>query len=127
MRRAARWLEADGILLVTVPAFRLLWTTHDDLNFHRTRYTRGELVGALRLAGFRIREARYFFHWLFPVKLMVRAKEHVLGGEPGPPGIPPLLVNRFLYAVSRLEQRTWGRLRPPLGSSILAIAEPSAR
>lgn len=122
LRLAARLLRPDGILVLTVPAFRILWTTHDDLNFHRTRYTRAELARAVRDAGLSIRTVQYFFHWLFPVKLLVRAKEQVLGGEPRPPRVPPPLLNRLLYLASRLEQRLWGRLGPPLGSSILAVA-----
>jgi len=124
LRLAARLLRPDGLLVLTVPAFRMLWTAHDDLNFHRTRYTRAELVRALRGAGLSIRVARYFFHWLFPVKLLVRAKERIRGGEPRPPRLPPPRVNRMLYLTSRFEQRSWGRLGLPLGSSILAVAAP---
>src|ERR1051326_7977069 len=32
-------LEPDGVLLATVPAFMSLWTRHDELNHHYTRYT----------------------------------------------------------------------------------------
>jgi len=124
LRLAARLLRPDGVLVLTVPAFRLLWTAHDDLNHHRTRYTRAELVGALRDAGFSLRSARYFFHWLFPVKLLVRAKERLRGDEPRPPGLPPPRLNRLLYLACRLEQRTWGRLGLPFGSSLLAVALP---
>lgn len=124
LRLAARLLRPDGVLVLTVPAFRLLWTTHDDLNFHRTRYTRAELVRALRGAGFSLRSARYFFHWLFLAKLLVRARERLGGGEPQPPRIPPPPLNRLLYLACRLEQRTWGHFRLPFGSSILAVASP---
>ncbi len=120
---AARLVRPDGKLVLTVPAFRALWTAHDDLNLHRTRYTRGELVRALAAAGFRVRDARYFFHWLVPVKLLVRARERLAGADPQPPRVPPAPWNRLFYLLSRLEQRLWF-LRLPFGSSILAVAEP---
>jgi hypothetical protein len=41
-----------------------------------------------------------------------------------PPRLPPPRVNRMLYLTSRFEQRSWGRLGLPLGSSILAVAAP---
>ena len=42
LRHALALLEADGKLIVTVPAFNLLWTNHDDINEHL--YTR-RIVG----------------------------------------------------------------------------------
>lgn len=119
---AARLLRPAGVLAATVPAFRALWTTHDDLNFHRRRYSRAQLVQALADAGLAVGSVDYFFHWLVPVKLLVRARERTWGGTPQPPRLPPPLLNRFLYLVSRLEQRSWGRLGLPFGSSLLAIS-----
>src|SRR5262249_14746489 len=40
LRRAVELLEDGGAILITVPAFRALWTSHDVLNRHYTRYTR---------------------------------------------------------------------------------------
>ena len=119
-------LRPDGLLMLTVPASRLLWTQHDDLNHHRTRYTRKELRGELEDSGFQIVDCRYFFHWLVPVKLAVRASEAVRGAGPEVPQVPGPLLNRLFYAVTCLEQDTLSRLRPPLGSSILAVARPRA-
>ena len=129
LRRVHELLEPDGLLLLTVPAFRSLWTRHDDLNHHRTRYTRATLAPALEAGGLHITELRYFFHWLVPLKLLVRAKEALVAGEPAPPSVPAAPANRFFAGLSRLEQRTWGRLPWPFGTSLFAIArrtEPDA-
>lgn len=122
LEHVAHLLRPGGVLLLTVPAFRLLWTSHDDLNLHRTRYTRTRLVEVLGAAGFQVERARYFFHWLFPLKLLVRAKERLLGAEPELPGVPPAWINRAFYGAARLEHATWGRLPLPWGSSVLAVA-----
>lgn len=128
LRQVHDLLVPGGILLLTVPAFRCLWTRHDDLNHHRTRYTRSSLGRAFAESGLALDARRYFFHWLVPLKLAVRAKEALVAGEPAPPSVPPEPSNRLFAGLSRLEQRTWGRLPWPVGSSLMALAHrPSNR
>lgn len=119
--RRARHVAAPGAWwLVTVPALRGLWTRHDDLNRHYARYTRSTLAQLLKAAQLEIVRLEYFFHWLVPVKLAVRLKERLLDSDPAVPGVPPRLVNRTLYLVSRMEMATVGRLGILPGSSLLA-------
>jgi SAM-dependent methyltransferase len=91
LRHALSLLEPGGTFVATVPAFRALWTGHDDLNHHLTRYTRRSFRALARAAGLRIDRERYFFHWTCPVKLLVRLKEAVRRRPPGgarPGGAP---------------------------------------
>ena len=67
---------------------------------------------------------RYFFHWLFPVKLGVRALERLGRRARAPASVPPALLNDLLVRLSRAEQVTIGRLRLPFGSSLLAWCAP---
>ena len=127
LRHAAALLEPDGILVATVPAFRVLWTTHDVLNHHFTRYARRDFTMLVRTAGLDMVRARYFFHWVFPAKLGLRLLEAVRHPQPAPPGVPPVWINEPLYLLSRLEQRLVTPLRPPFGSSLLAVARATAR
>lgn len=122
LEHAAGLLEPGGALLVTVPAFEILWTSHDDLNEHRSRYTRRTLAAEMRRAGLSPIRTRYFFHWLFPVKLAVRLVEAVRPSPGRVPAVPPDAVNRFLERASRLEHRLPDALAPPFGGSLLAIA-----
>lgn len=124
---ALELLEPGGVLVVTVPAFRWLWTRHDVLNEHRTRYAKGELVRLLEGAGLQVERARYVFRWLVPAKVAVRAKEAVVGGEPRPPGLPPAPVNRLLYALTRAEESLLGGVPLPFGTSVLAVGRRSLR
>lgn len=127
LRHAASLLEPNGILLATVPAFRLLWTTHDVLNHHFTRYTARSFGLLARSAGLRLLQARYFFHWVFVAKLGVRVGEAVRKPRPAPPRVPPGWINEPLYRLSRLEQRLVTPLGLPLGSSLLVVAQARAR
>ncbi len=121
LRRAVQLLAPDGAILVTVPSFRLLWTSHDVLNRHFTRYTKGSLTELARQAGARIETSRYFFQWTFPIKLALRLKEALTQTPPGVPRIPSGWVNRALYRFSLFEQKALSRWPIPFGSSLLAV------
>jgi SAM-dependent methyltransferase len=119
-------LAPGGVVLVTVPAFRLLWTAHDDLNRHQRRYTRASLRRAAAAAGLLPVADRYFFHWVFAAKLAVRAAERLRGARPEVPGVPAEPWNRLLVAASRAEERLLRPLRLPFGGSVLAVLAPRA-
>lgn len=121
LRHALELLDPHGAVVVTVPAFRALWTSHDLLNRHFTRYTRRSLQDLARSAGGRVELSRYFFHWMVPFKLAVRLKEGFLGSVPKTPEIPSPWLNRMLYRLSRFEQRAISRWPIPFGSSLLMV------
>ena len=121
LRRGVELLEPNGTLLITVPAFPCLWTSHDELNHHFKRYTKTTLTEVTRRAGIEVLSCRYFFQWTFPVKLMVRLKEGFLDASVRPPKIPPHWVNDTLYRVSKVEQKVFGLLPVPFGSSLILV------
>ncbi len=121
LRHALSLLTEDGLLLITVPAFRALWTSHDDLNHHQTRYTKRTMARVAKACGLEIIEARYFFHWTCPMKLLVRLKESVFPSPPRPTRVPPVFLNWLGLGLSRSEQLTLGRLQVPFGSSLLVV------
>ncbi len=126
LRQCRELLAPGGILLLTVPAFRSLWTHHDDTNHHFTRYTRRTLGRVLKDAGFTCTESGYFFHWLVPPKLAIRAYESLFTPPPTQPGIPAGAINRGLVLLSLLEQKTLTRFRLIPGTSLLAVARATA-
>jgi 2-polyprenyl-3-methyl-5-hydroxy-6-metoxy-1,4-benzoquinol methylase len=123
LRHASKLLEPNGTLLITVPAFMSLWTNHDVLNHHFTRYTHASLRQLTASAGLRITEARYFFHWMYIAKIIVHAFENFFHPEAKLPLVPRAGINQFLYRVSRAEQKLFGKVPVPFGSSLIAIVE----
>ena len=119
LRHAAALLESGGHLLVTVPAFRTLWTHHDQLNHHVTRFTKRRLAAAVDAAGMEIQVNWYLFHWLFFAKLAERMRESI-AGPPAPEEVPPRYLNDALYRLCGLEQAIAGRV-VPFGSSLIAV------
>ncbi len=124
--QARALLAPGGRIVATVPALRSMWTSHDDLNRHRTRYRKAEFLALTESAGLRTERCRYFFHWLCVPKLLVRWKEALLGARPAPPRVPPEPFNALFYFASRLEERLLGRLGLPFGTSLLWIGRPAA-
>jgi SAM-dependent methyltransferase len=120
LRQVRELLLPGGRLLLTVPAFNLLWTKHDEINHHFTRYRLETLRRVVQEAGLSVERSRYLFHWVFAAKLLVRAREAVLSSADPTPSVPASPINRGLYAFSRLEQRIAGPLALPFGSSLMA-------
>jgi len=120
LRHAARVLNQRGRILVTVPAFQWLWTSHDELNHHVKRYTARQLRSTVEQAGLVVHKIRYLFPSLILPKLAVRLSETVVSRRGKLPNIPGPIVSGAL--------QTWFwsefKLLPlPFGTSVLAIAE----
>lgn len=121
LRLVLRLLQPKGTFIATVPAFMSLWTNHDVLNHHLTRYTKTSFRRVAKEAGLHIQEERYLYYWTCPVKLAIALGERLLRTEPKPAQTPPRIVNTLLFYVSRLEQELLTPLSPPFGSSLLII------
>ncbi len=125
LRHARQLLRPGGKLVVTVPAFMLLWTQHDVWNQHRTRYRRRPLVELVEDQGFQVELSRYFFHWPFFAKLLVRGVESLIPGTPGPARVPPGFVNVACRFFSTAEEGMYRWLNLPFGTSLLLVATAS--
>jgi len=119
LRHACSLLTPSGGLLLTVPAFQILWTNHDVINRHRVRYRRKTLRPLLQQAGFAILEERYWYQWTCPVKLAIRLVESAFRRPPAVARVPPPWINRPLYWISRMEQQTLGAIGIPFGGSLM--------
>src|SRR5262249_41115785 len=104
LRHAGTLLEQGGVLLITVPAFRLLWTNHDVLNQHRTRFTKAGLRNLLERVRLRVLDSKYFFIWLFAAKLCARVIEGMIRSKPVVPRVF-LLFGLISYCGSFQGQR----------------------
>ena len=120
LQRAGEILTPGGCILVTAPAFNCLWTAHDDMNHHVTRYTARAMRRTIRRAGLAAVETHYMFQSLVVPKLLVRLREALTAGPARVPGIPPAAVNHAVQMWFRAEYVLAGWL--PFGGSLLAVA-----
>lgn len=115
-------LAAGGRMLITVPAYKWLWGSHDAFLHHKRRYTRRGLLKVFREAGLQVDRVSYFNLLLLPLAMVVRLKDRVFSeGRPSGAGIPPSMVNRWLYSMFRSERHWLAHLDLPAGLSLLAV------
>ncbi len=129
LREATRLLAPGGRIVVTVPAFRFLWSKHDDVSMHKRRYTRAELAQAFGGAGLPLAKLTYFNAYLFPLALARRVGRRLTRTDDGVEfDVPAKPLNALLRKVFRAE--TAAVLRSgeggafPVGLSILAVTRP---
>jgi SAM-dependent methyltransferase len=120
-----RRVAAPGAkLLITVPAYMWLWSSHDESMHHRRRYTARLLARRLTAAGWEPWVSTYFFTALLPAVAAVRALRR-RGGADGRSDLElssPWLA-QALELPSRIEARlVQSGVRLPAGVSLGVVA-----
>ncbi|HCK04381.1 MAG TPA: class I SAM-dependent methyltransferase [Methylophilaceae bacterium] len=116
--------DSDCQILITVPAYKFLWSQHDKDAHHFRRYTKTELEKKLMEAGFNITFSSYFNSILFPVIFIIRAIKNKLQSiESGDLQMPCSILNRILLIIFSMESKVIPTFPLPFGVSIIAIAE----
>jgi SAM-dependent methyltransferase len=121
-----RVLAPGGRLLLSVPAFEMLWSQHDVALDHYRRYRSRPLASLIAGSGFRVHRTSYFNSFLFPPLVVVRILQRLLptrGGSPRAeyPAVPAW-ANHLLIGLCGLEARLLRWLRLPFGTSVLVLA-----
>jgi ubiquinone/menaquinone biosynthesis C-methylase UbiE len=118
-----RILKPDGVLVMSVPAFKSLWGPHDVALMHFRRYRRGELATKLEAAGFEVKQNTYSVFFLFPVVVIVRFFEKRRKGEAKANLVRvPRWLNSMLIGVQNAEAALIGACNLPWGSSVVTVA-----
>lgn len=123
----ARVMKPGGMLVVNVPAYEFLRSTHDVAIHTRRRYTRRQIVDGIRRAGLRVVRASYWNTLLFApaafVRVVRRWRWRWRGREAESDLRPvPSLVNMALYAVVVCERIVLRWVNLPFGLSVLCTA-----
>ena len=120
LSEARRIVHNDGLLLLSVPAGRFLWSDADTAAGHRCRYTVKMLSGELTMNGWRMLGYTYYQFFLYPLMMLSRA---VLKAKVRAERHPPVSLNRFFRAVNTAEVRLFSRACLPFGSSLVMWAK----
>jgi SAM-dependent methyltransferase len=119
----ARVVRTGGLVLVRVPALKMLWGAHDVEVQSRHRYTRGELRALLEGCGLRVERATYCNSLLFPLLLARRTLDRLLGRAGSDVGFLPVPLE---WAFARALRTEAALIRAgfsfPLGASVVAVA-----
>jgi SAM-dependent methyltransferase len=118
-----RVLKPGQPLLLTVPAFPVLWGLQDEVSHHKRRYRLNQLLEKLASAGLSPQRHFYFNYLLFLPILAARRLMRILKLRVAAEGqINTEFLNRLLTLLFRIDVQTAPRLRPPIGVSALVIA-----
>ena len=121
LRQLHHVLKDDGVLVLYVPAFRILWSTMDDLAGHYRRYTRSALERTVIECGFRIHASRYCDAAGFFASLLYR----LVARTERPPSLQALrLYDRVGVPVTRLLDAV---LHGCFGKNVLVCAKKDAK
>jgi 2-polyprenyl-3-methyl-5-hydroxy-6-metoxy-1,4-benzoquinol methylase len=128
-----RSLKKGGILVLTVPACKGIWSTIDDYAGHKRRYSQREMKRKLEAAGFKVLKNSYFMMLLFPVIALsrMRMRRKATPGEEGNDkmvarargelSLPPVL-NWLFGRIFAIEISIISHMDLPLGSSLITAA-----
>jgi SAM-dependent methyltransferase len=124
LRSVAKLLRPEGRIVITVPAFPILWGPHDEDHHHRRRYRHAMLARRMKDAGLHAERITHFNTWLFPLVCMVRLIHRLFPSRKKAErlGIPPAPINRILAWVLGSERFFLGKVTLPFGVSLLAVA-----
>jgi len=125
LRTVGRKMKPGGRLLLTVPAYPWLWSSHDEAHHHKRRYTRQSLSTAIEQSGLRVDRIGAFNTILFPLALAHRLSNRLLGIKSVDDDMPGPVMNRVLGNIFLLERHVIGRVPMPAGLSLFAVARQS--
>ena len=128
MRRVRDALRPGGLLLVTVPQHKWMWSALDDIVCHKRRYTRSELLGKLRRSRFEVLFCSSFVTTLFPAMAASRllSRKRPVGDVKEAFASEVTLspaANRACDWIMRIDESALrAGLSLPFGGSLLAVA-----
>lgn len=130
-----RTLLPGGHVYITVPAFMMMWSKHDDINHHYRRYRMPELVSLLEDNGFEVTYRSYFNFWLFLPILLARMVSNLFVKAKGSDAktgsdfetFQDSPINTLFYHIFKSEKAFLkGKLSFPFGVSAMIIGKKKA-
>jgi 2-polyprenyl-3-methyl-5-hydroxy-6-metoxy-1,4-benzoquinol methylase len=94
--------ERDALVVITVPAFNSMWSSHDDHLGHFRRYKLDEVIALTKAAGLEVLSGQYIFSAIFLPAWIVRKFRSKI---PNRSDMKPanVFLNRFLEVVCAIE------------------------
>jgi ubiquinone/menaquinone biosynthesis C-methylase UbiE len=124
IRELIRITQPGGLIVITVPALKFLWSDWDVTLHHYRRYERSELRKLAAYPSVDLLRLSFFNTATLPLIYLVRMFRKIRQPKPGKArmedAVPPSLINSILYqSMVFPAKQSW--IHPPMGVSLLAI------
>lgn len=111
---------------VITPAFKILWSQHDDALCHLRRYERRTLLSEIKETGLKIEKSGYFFFASFFAVAPIRIARRIFNfkqkeAHSDTTTLPPKILNEFLKKLFEFEIKLSQRPGLPFGTTIYAV------
>lgn len=99
LKECGRVLKKNGKLIIAVPAYNSIWSSHDEVMGHRRRYSKENLAEKIEGAGFKIIKNSHCITFLFPLIYVYRKliSKFSRPKEKSAYITMPKPINRFFY------------------------------
>ena len=119
LKEANRVIKERGIVVITVPARKELWSRFDEHCFHKRRYTKEKLESVLLEARLIPLLTEYMFMSLYPPMKYIRGK----GSNVHDPYVIDTLLNAVAKGLFEIERCISTFMPLPLGTSLITVAK----
>jgi len=127
LKNLQRILKSNGCVMVTVPAYKFLWSGLDKVLGHKRRYSLNELILTFEESGYRVIKASYFICFISPFFILYRFfeetfKKNAKKSLKSSTLEFPKPINWFLTKLVYLEGYLMQYINLPFGTSIFLLA-----
>ncbi len=120
-----RVIKKDGSVFITVPAYKWLWSGHDESLFHFRRYTAAILRLRAQNAGFKVSKCAYMIVFSLPLvagfRVLHKALRKKTMSEETSYVAVPKIVNSTFIGLLNLEAKLQRYGSFPLGTSVIGV------
>lgn len=116
------YLKDGGLIILTVPAFQFLWSSHDELSMHFRRYNKNSIKEVFE--DYREIKISFFNYFLFFPILIARKFFNILNLKVKQNELANnFLINYILKKIFNIETLLINKIDIPFGTSLYAIYE----
>ena len=126
MKKVRSILKPGGLFFVAVPAYKFLWSTHDEALHHLRRYHSLEINQKLKDSGFKILKSTHFVATLFVPIAFVRLLNNFVRRRAYPKThyLPlPERINDILFKILLVETKLINYVNLPVGTTLTVVAK----
>lgn len=120
------YLSKNGKIILTIPAYQWLYSTHDKLLHHHRRYYKSELIRNIENLNYKVSRSSYFNTLLFPLVIVSRLLDIINpSNESLGYGTPHRFINTVFYKIFRMEKFILNKFSFKVGTSIFLLINSS--